>query len=135
MLMRPNKDKRAAAVTKGSYGPAADAETRAAAERPAGGSIEVALLTGGGDTPYAYGMATALMSKGVRLDVIAGDDLDSPEFHGSPTVTFLNLRGNQRPDASAVAKLARVIRYYIRLLKYAARAKPRNISHPVEQQV
>ena len=123
--MRPNIDKRAAAVKEGTFGPAADAETRAAAEQRTGGSIEVALLTGGGDTPYAYGMATALMSKGVRLDVIAGDDLDSPDFHGSPTVTFLNLRGNQRPDASAVAKLARVIRYYVRLLKYAARAKPR----------
>ena len=87
--------------------------------------IEVALLTGGGDQPYAFGLATALISKGVCLDFIACDELDSPEWHGRSGVHFLNLRGNQRPDASLVSKIARVLLYYVRLIRYASTARPK----------
>jgi D-inositol-3-phosphate glycosyltransferase len=87
--------------------------------------IAVALLTGGGDKPYAFGLATALMSKGVALDLIGSDELDFPEFHGTPRVNFLNLRGDQQPDASLLAKVFRVSMYYARLIRYAATAKPR----------
>ena len=62
--------------------------------------IAVALLTGGGDKPYAFGLATELMSKGAVLDVIGGNDLDCPEFQNKPGVNFLNLRGDQRTDVS-----------------------------------
>jgi glycosyltransferase involved in cell wall biosynthesis len=86
--------------------------------------IEIALLTGSDDPPYVFGLATALMAKGVRLDLIAGDDLDRPEFHDSPAVTFLNLRGSQRANASPMTKTCRVTRYYLRLIRYAATAKP-----------
>jgi D-inositol-3-phosphate glycosyltransferase len=87
--------------------------------------IAVALLTGGGDRPYAFGLATSLMSKGVALDLIGSDELDSPEFHGRPGITFLNLRGDQNPNASFVKKAFRVLIYYGRLIRYAATAKPR----------
>jgi D-inositol-3-phosphate glycosyltransferase len=87
--------------------------------------IAVALLTGGGDRPYAFGLATELASKGAALDVIGSDDLDGPEFHGRRGVNFLNLRGNQRSDASLVRKVCRVSMYYARLMRYAATAKPR----------
>jgi D-inositol-3-phosphate glycosyltransferase len=86
--------------------------------------IAVALLTGGGDRPYAFGLATELISKGAALDVIGSDDLDCPEFHGKPAVNFLNLRGNQRPDASFLSKVSRVSRYYAKLIRYTATAKP-----------
>jgi len=33
---------------------------------------------GGADKPYAFGLATALMLKGIGFDLIAGDELDSP---------------------------------------------------------
>ena len=89
------------------------------------GERHVALLTGGGDRPYAFGMATALMAKGVHLDLIAGDDLDSPEFHETPGVTFLNLRGDQSTQAGPITKVCRVLLYYARLLRYAATAKPK----------
>jgi glycosyltransferase involved in cell wall biosynthesis len=85
----------------------------------------VALLTGGGDRPYAFGLATSLMSKGAALDLIASEELDYPEFHGRRGVNFLNLRGDQRPDANLLAKIFRVSRYYARLIRYAATAKPR----------
>jgi glycosyltransferase involved in cell wall biosynthesis len=87
--------------------------------------IAVALLTGGGDRPYVFGLATALMSKGVALDLIASDELDYPEFHGTPRVNFLNLRGDQQPDASVARKVFRVLRYYVRLVRYAAASRPR----------
>src|ERR1700732_4704546 len=87
--------------------------------------IEVALLTGGGDKPYAFGLATQLISKGVTLDIIGSDDLNCPEFRGNPRVNFLNLRGDQRPDASFGKKALRVLVYYFRLLRYALTAKPK----------
>src|SRR5258706_4882288 len=86
--------------------------------------LEVALLTGGGDTPYAFGLTMALMAGDVRLDVIAGDDLDRPEFHGTDRVAFLNLRRTQDAGASALDKSARVFAYYCRLIRYAWRARP-----------
>ena len=71
--------------------------------------IAVALLTGGGDKPYAFGLATELISKGASLDLIGSDELDSPEFHGKRRVNFLNLRGDQRPDAGFGKKMFRVL--------------------------
>jgi glycosyltransferase involved in cell wall biosynthesis len=87
--------------------------------------IDVALLTGGADRPYAFGLATALISRGVRLDLVAGDELDGPEFHGTPSVRFLNLRGDQRSDVDLATKISRVLVYYGRLIRYALSARPR----------
>jgi len=87
--------------------------------------IEVALLTGGQDPPYAYGLATALSSVGVRLEIIGGDGVDFPEFHTSPNIRFLNLRGDQSFDAGLGKKIMRVLRYYTRLVRYAASARPK----------
>lgn len=87
--------------------------------------IAVSLLTGGGDRPYAFGLATELISRGAALDLIGSDELDYPEFHGKPGVNFLNLRGDQRPDATFLKKVSRVSTYYAKLIRYAATAKPR----------
>jgi glycosyltransferase involved in cell wall biosynthesis len=85
---------------------------------------KVALLTGGGDKPYALGLVEALSSAGLSVDFIGSNDLDAPALHDNPHVTFLNLRGNQQSDAGAIAKAFRVLRYYLRLIGYAATAKP-----------
>jgi len=87
--------------------------------------LVVALLTGGGDKPYALGMAAALTSVGIRVDLIGSDDLNVPEVVSNPRVNFLNLRGDQRSEASPIAKMRRVLRYYLRLISYAATAKPK----------
>jgi D-inositol-3-phosphate glycosyltransferase len=84
----------------------------------------VTLLTGGGDRPYALGIARALTSQGVVIDVIGGNELDCPDFHGTPGVTFLNLRGDQESGASFAEKSSRVLLYYARLIRYSATAKP-----------
>jgi glycosyltransferase involved in cell wall biosynthesis len=88
------------------------------------GTLEVALLTGGTDRPYALGLADALLSKGVRLDFIGSDDLDCPALRKKPLCNFLNLRGDQREDASLAAKVTRVLGYYARLVRYALRSRP-----------
>jgi len=87
--------------------------------------LVVALLTGGGDKPYALGMAAALTSVGIRVDFIGSDDLNVSEVVSNPRVNFLNLRGDQRSEASPIAKMRRVLRYYLRLIGYAATAKPK----------
>ncbi len=84
--------------------------------------IKVALLTGGFDKPYTFGLTMALTSKDVCLDVIGGDDVDSPEMHTTPRLNFINLRGSKR-EAGLTRKMARVLIYYARLLRYAAAAE------------
>jgi len=86
--------------------------------------IRVALLTGGADRPYAYGLANALASKGVTLDLIANDDLMCPELMSDPGVNFLNFRGNQSSEAGSLAKALRVMSYYVKLIRYARKAEP-----------
>jgi D-inositol-3-phosphate glycosyltransferase len=87
--------------------------------------IAVSLLTGGGDRPYAFGLATELISKGLALDLIGSNELDGPEFRDKSHVRYLNLRGDRRPDVGLVQKAARVLTYYSRLIRYAATAEPK----------
>jgi glycosyltransferase involved in cell wall biosynthesis len=87
-------------------------------------SCNVALLTGGGDKPYALGLAKALSSQRIFLDFIGSDDV-GPSLNDNPRVRFLNLRGDQRPEASRMAKVIRVLNYYARLVRYAATSKPK----------
>ena len=87
--------------------------------------IEVGLLTGGFDRPYVFGLATTLVSKGVCLDVIGSDSVDRPELHAPPKLNFLNLRGDQRREISVRKKVARVLIYYARLIRYTLIAKPK----------
>jgi len=92
---------------------------------PAQTEYSVTLLTGGSDRPYVFGLTNALSSIGVTVDLIGSDELDEPDFHNKPGVRFLNLRGDQRPNAGLVAKIYRILAYYSRLILYAAKAKPR----------
>jgi D-inositol-3-phosphate glycosyltransferase len=87
--------------------------------------ISVTLLTGGGDRPYVYGLATELLSKHAIVDLIGSDHVDYPEFHANPRMNFLNLRGDQSPNASLVSKITRVVKYYARLIRYSVTAKPK----------
>jgi glycosyltransferase involved in cell wall biosynthesis len=88
-------------------------------------AIRISLLTGGGDKPYALGLATALTSEGISVEFIGSDDLNVPELLNNPKVQFLNLRGDQRSDAGPAVKALRVARYYFRLIRYTATARPK----------
>jgi len=85
----------------------------------------VALLTGGGDKPYAIGMGGALTSEGICVDFVGSDELSVPELLGNPRIHFLNLRGDQRPEVPRMEKVLRVLKYYAKLIGYATTAKPK----------
>ncbi|MGH9453970.1 MAG: glycosyltransferase, partial [Terriglobia bacterium] len=85
--------------------------------------IEVGLLTGFQDRPYAYGLAMALVSKGVCLDIIGSDEVDSPEFHWTPNLKFLNLARKRESNPRPATRLLKLFICYARLLCYAAAAK------------
>jgi D-inositol-3-phosphate glycosyltransferase len=87
--------------------------------------IKVGLLTGCQDRPYAFGLAMALIAKGVGVDVIGGDEIDSPELHATPGLRFLNFRGNQHESIGPATKFWKLTIYYARLMRYAAGSKPR----------
>jgi len=70
-------------------------------------------------------MAAALTSVGIHVDFVGSDDLSVPELLANPRLNFLNLRGDQREDASTKAKVLRVLKYYARLIGYTAKAKPK----------
>src|SRR5277367_5619191 len=72
-------------------------------------ALEIGLLTGCQDRPYAFGLAMALVSKGVGVDVIGSDDLDSPELHVTANLRFLNFRGNQRENTKFAEKLWKLV--------------------------
>jgi len=87
--------------------------------------MDIGLLTGCQDRPYAFGLAMALIPKRVGVELIGSDEIDSPEFHVTPNMRFLNFRGNQRENVDYAHKLSKLVAYYARLMQYAARNKPR----------
>jgi glycosyltransferase involved in cell wall biosynthesis len=117
-----------------TYAPVGDQKSEVRGQRtadkhstlnPRPSTLRIALLTGGGDKPYALGLATALASEDVFVEFIGSDDLDVPALRKNSQVRFLNLRGDQRPDAAPSVKALRVLRYYARLICYATTAKPK----------
>jgi len=87
--------------------------------------VSVTLLTGGSDKPYVIGLTTELLSKGACIDLIGSNELDCPELHGKPGINFFNMRGDQRSDADLLTKTSRILKYYAKLIGYAATAKPK----------
>jgi glycosyltransferase involved in cell wall biosynthesis len=80
------------------------------------------MLTGCQDRPYAFGLAMALVASGVSVEVVGSDEIDSPDFHTTPGLKFLNLRGRQR-QRGAFRKAFGLVAYYLRLITYAARSR------------
>jgi D-inositol-3-phosphate glycosyltransferase len=87
--------------------------------------IQIGLLTGCQDRPYAFGLAVALIAKRVRVYIIGGDEIDSPELHVTPNLRFLNFRGNQHEKVGFTTKMSKLALYYARLMRFAARSEPR----------
>ena len=87
--------------------------------------IEVALLTGGIDPPYVFGLAMALNSKGVSLEVIGSDKVDRSEMHTTPGLTFLNLQHAAGPKEGFARRAWGVLAFYVRFIRYASAAKPK----------
>jgi D-inositol-3-phosphate glycosyltransferase len=87
--------------------------------------LRVSLLSGIDDKPYVLGFADAFTSESIAFDLIGSDNLEVPELLRNHRINFLNLRGDQRSDASLNSKAFRILRYYFRLVCYAVRAQPK----------
>lgn len=83
----------------------------------------VALLTGGFDRPYAFGLSTALAAAGVQLDVIGSEEVDHPAMHSTPGIRFLNLHRKWDLKGNKAAKGLKVLAFYGRLLSYCVTSK------------
>jgi D-inositol-3-phosphate glycosyltransferase len=87
--------------------------------------MEVALLTAGRDPHYAVGIARALVSQQVQVDLIGGDALSCPEWDATPLVHFKNLKGDASEESNLLRKIIRIFKYYAKLVWYATIAKPK----------
>ena len=86
---------------------------------------DLGLLTGCQDRPYALELALSVAAKGVWVDVIGSDEIDSPELHNTPNVRFLNLRGRATEKVGVGTRLWKLADYYAKLMRYAAHEKPK----------
>jgi glycosyltransferase involved in cell wall biosynthesis len=112
--------KRASALPTADLPVGGSSDSRVHSER---GTLQVALMTGGFDKHYAYGMSMALADHGVRLEVIGSDEVDSPEMHSSSAIEFVNWQHGWRRNVSVLQKIIRLLGFYLRLVMYAARTK------------
>lgn len=86
-------------------------------------AIEATLLTAGRDRHYASGLAMALVTQGVSLDLVGSDEVDGPELRAHK-VNFFSLRGSPGPGTRFTKKVWSVLIYYARLIQYVWGAKP-----------
>jgi len=83
------------------------------------GAMKVSLLTGGGDPTYALPLCAALTSKGVGVEFIGGDAMETADSVKSAYCKYYNLRGDQSPHAPLMKKIGRILTYYYRLIRYS----------------
>lgn len=69
---------------------------------------------------YALGLLSGLISKEVIVDFIGNDAMKDADVAKKRNVIYYNLRGDQNPRASMKEKIIRVLKYYFKLIKYAA---------------
>jgi glycosyltransferase involved in cell wall biosynthesis len=82
--------------------------------------LRVAVINAGGQTDYLYGLVSGLASvPALQIDVVDSDNARGL-FDAHRSVRFFNLRGDQNPRSPFFVKIGRVLRYYYRLVKWAA---------------
>lgn len=85
---------------------------------------DVALLTGGGDRPYVFGLRRALLESGLTVDVVGADVLFDPEWVSTPGLRFLNFQEDWPPEGPLFRRLGHVLSFYSKLLWYVAFTAP-----------
>jgi D-inositol-3-phosphate glycosyltransferase len=85
--------------------------------------MKVALLTGGGEKHYQLGLLSGLLSVGLEVELVGNDTMAQHELVRAAHVDFYNLRGSQDPERPMAEKVIRIVRYYLKLVKYAATTK------------
>ncbi len=87
--------------------------------------MEVALLTAGKDKPYVLGLLSGLIANNVFVDFIGNDEMQHEHIVNNNYVKYYNLRGDQSESASFIKKSMRVLKYYLKLIQYAANSHPK----------
>ena len=121
----PERNKKTKMRTDSNQKGKAVTQIRSAISPGVPAEVAVALLTGGSDRHYVFGLTTSLISHAAVLDLLGSDELDCPEIRNQPRVNFFNLRRDPPPDAPFWRKALRVAMHYVRLIRYAATAKPK----------
>jgi len=85
---------------------------------------EVALLTGGQDASYVYGLVTTLTQRGIHTNVVGNRRVDNSEFHRSDRIKFVDC-GGLRPNDRLLLKLFQLAVYYARLIAYVTFRSPK----------
>jgi len=84
--------------------------------------MKVTLLQGGGgDIYYELGLLSGLVSKRINVDIIGNDKMRDASALTGENANLYNFRGNQDSHAPVKEKIYRVLKYYFKLTKYAAR--------------
>lgn len=83
--------------------------------------LKISLLTGGQDIHYALGLLSGLVFKDIKVEFIGNNSMEQAEITKSKNVIYYNLRGDQSPNAPIEKKIIRVLKYYFKLIIYAAR--------------
>jgi glycosyltransferase involved in cell wall biosynthesis len=105
--------------------PFTEIEVRRQAVSDSRQGIELGLLTAGRDRHYAFGLAMALVAGGASLDFVGGSEIDSPELHTTPNLRYLDFDSDQGSETGFAKRLSKLLIYYGKLIRYAARTKPR----------
>jgi D-inositol-3-phosphate glycosyltransferase len=93
--------------------------------RAASVCVRVALLTGGKDAHYVFGLVPELAARNVHVVLVGNDELAGAEDVRNGRVEFQDLVGRLDADDGLIAKAYRVVSYYVRLAMFAARTDAR----------
>lgn len=87
--------------------------------------LATALVTGGIDRPYVYGLVKALGASKVAVEVLVNRELEIPELARLETVRFRRMYADNRRRRGAARKLLAYLAYYREILLYTVFARPR----------
>lgn len=83
-------------------------------------NLKISLLTGGQDIHYALGLLSGLVPHELDIEFIGNDHWKDSYVINSKNVIYYNLRGDQSGAAPLKEKVLRVLKYYVKLIQYAA---------------
>jgi D-inositol-3-phosphate glycosyltransferase len=87
------------------------------------GTLKIALVTGCVDPHYQLDLISGIVAQGIEVDLIGDNDMEYGARQWEEQVRIYNFGGNQRPGASLMEKIRRILRYYLKLTAYAAKTK------------
>lgn len=85
-----------------------------------GNTMKVSLLTGCVDPHYQLDLLSGLIAQCIEVDFIGNDVMQKAEIVTHKNVNFYNFRGSQDSSVASFVKVARILKYYYSIIRYAA---------------